>query len=464
MGPYIKLVQVDPFLSDHYLRNGIILDEKGVVFMETVYTLAYWQFVAAIIIVLFTFVLIITGAVHRTYAALGGALLMLILGVVQVESAYRVHISWHTIGLLIGLMIMVGITNRSGLFSYAAVKLAQLSKGRPAVILIVLALLSAGGAAWLDNLTSILLLVPITLTIARLMKISAIPFVITITLSANLGGTATLIGSLPNMIIGTRTGLTFNDFLLNLAPPVLIIFVVNVLLLSLFYAGSWKASQVQTVELMAVKPNAYLRDKWLAVKVLSVWLLVLAAFMMHPLLRFELSYVALGGALLLYLLSFQKHGRDISRSIDWSTIFYICGLFILVGGLIEAGIVKVIAVKAMELTSGNLMYSSLIIIWVTGLISAAMDNKLFITLMIPIIQDLGLQTEGAINPLWWSLVLGAGLGGSGTLVGATANLIAAGLAGRAGHTITFGKFLKAGAPLTLLSLGIATVYVRYMYY
>lgn len=432
--------------------------------MGIVHTLAYWQVIAAIIIFLLTFILIITGLVNQTYAALGGALLMLLLGVVEADRA-RQLMPWSTIGLLVGLMIMIGMTNRTGIFSYLAVKAAQVSKGKPVILLLLLSVMSALSAAWLDNLTAILLLIPITLSIAKLMKLSAIPFVITITISANLGGTATLIGSLPNVIIGTGAGLTFNDFVLNLTPPILIIYVVNMLLLILFYFRSWNSPMIQIKELMLVKPEAYLKDKGLGIKVVAAWALVIAAFVLHPLLHLEMSLVALAGACLLFLMNVRKYGvRDMYRSVDWSTLFYISGLFIVVGGLAAAGTVQMIVLKAMELTSGNSMYSSLLILWITGIISATMDNKIFVTLMIPIIQDLGSQSQGAMNPLWWSLALGAGLGGSGTLVGATANLIAAGLAGRAGQTITFGRFLKAGAPLTLLSLLMATAYVMYTYY
>ncbi|NHN30066.1 SLC13 family permease [Paenibacillus agricola] len=432
--------------------------------MGIVQSLAYWQIVAAIIIFICTCILVISGLVHRAYAALGGALLMLLLGIVKADEA-RQLMPWASIGLLVGLMVMVGMTTRTGIFSYLAVKAAQLTKGRPLLLLLFLSIMSALGAAWLDNVTAVLLLVPITLSLARLMKISAIPFVITIAISANLGGTSTIIGSLPNLIIGTGAGLTFNDFILNLAPPLLIIYIVNILLLTLFYSRSWTASKAQTLELMLVKPQAYMKDKGLIIKAVVIWVLVIGAFVLHPLLRIEMYIVALAGALLLCLLHIKRYGvRDMYRSIDWSTLIYISALFIVVGGLAAAGTVQMLVTKAMELTSGNLMYSSLLILWITGVISATMDNKIFVTLMIPIIQDLGMQSEGALHPLWWSLALGAGLGGSGTLVGATSNLIAAGLAGRAGQTITFWRFLKVGAPLTLLSLLMGTTYVMYSYY
>jgi Na+/H+ antiporter NhaD/arsenite permease-like protein len=432
--------------------------------MGIIHTLAYWQVIAAILIFLLTYILIITGLVHQTYAVLGGALLLVLFGILEADRV-RQLMPWSTIGLLVGLMVMAGITNRSGVFSYFAIKAAQITKAKPLPLLVFLSMMSAIAGAWLDNLTAILLLVPITLSIAKLLKINAIPLVITIAISANLGGTATLIGSLPNVIIGTGVGLTFNDFVLNLTLPILVIYIVNVLLLSLFYFKSWDASKLQIAELMSIKPEIYIKDKGLVWKVMVVWAFVIAAFGLHPLLRYEMYFVALAGALLLSLLCVRKYGwRDVYRSVDWSTLLYVSGLFIVVGGLSAAGTVQLIVLKAMELTSGNLMYSSMLILWVTGIISATMDNKIFVTLMIPIIQDLGAQSQGALHPLWWSLALGAGLGGSGTLIGATGNLIAAGLAGRAGYTITFGKFLKVGVPLTLLSLLIASAYVMYNYY
>ncbi|WP_240414340.1 SLC13 family permease [Paenibacillus periandrae] len=433
--------------------------------MGTVHNLANWQVLAAIIIALFTLIWIVTGLMHRTYAALGAGLLMVLLGIVEAGSTFGYHLPWQAIGLLIGLMVMIGLTNRTGIFAYAAARAAQISKGKPSVLLIALAMLSTVTAAWLDNLTAILLLIPVTISIAKVMKVSAVPFVTTIIITANLGGTATMIGNLPNMIMGTKAGLTFNDFLINLVPPVIIIWVVTVGLLSLFYAKSWRATQTSMVDLMSIQPSSYIKDKGLVVKVLTVWVLVLAAFLLHPILHFEVAYVALAGAALMSLVNYKTYSwTEIYSSVDWNTLFYICGLFIVVGGIIEAGIVETIVIKAMELTSGNLMYVSILIIWLTGLVSATIDHTLFVALMIPIIQDLGIQTQGALHPLWWSLALGAGLGGSGTLVGAAGNLIAAGLAGRAGHPVTFSTFLKVGAPITLVSLLIATAYVKYMYY
>jgi Na+/H+ antiporter NhaD/arsenite permease-like protein len=432
--------------------------------MESMFTMANWPVSAAIIIFIVTFILIVTGIVHRTYASLGGALLMVVLGIAEAGSAFAYHINWKTIGLLFGLMIMIGITNKTGLFSYLAVKIAQLAKGKPETLFLLVSGLAAVGAAWLDNLTIILLLVPITLSIARVLQVSAVPYVIALTISANIGGTATVIGSLPNMLIGTTAGLTFNDFLLNLGPPVLIILVISLLLLLLFYKGGWKKTREHTKELMQINAASHLGEKALIYKTLSVWVLVLAVFLLHPLLQVSVTYTALAGALLLLLLNMTKsRWEDVTQSVDWYTLFYIIGLFILVGGLSDTGVMRSLTLKLMELTSGNLLFASLLILWVTGLVSATMDSMPFIMFMIPLIKELGLQSQGAMNPLWWSLALGAGIGGSGTLIGATANLIAAGLAGRDGQLITFSKFLKAGAPITLVSLLIATAYVMYIY-
>jgi Na+/H+ antiporter NhaD/arsenite permease-like protein len=432
--------------------------------MEWVQTLAGWQVTAALIIFILTFALIVTGAVNRTYAALGGAVLMLLLGIVTVGSVYRLLIVWQTIELLIGLMILIGITSRTGLFSFAAVKIAQMTKGRPRIIFILLAGMAALGAAWLDNLSAILLLVPITLTIARGLQLSPVPFVIAITLSANMGGTATLIGSLPNMLIGTTAGLTFNDFLRNLVPPVLITWVVSLLLLNLFYAKSWTNSRVQAKELVVMDPASFIKDKPLIYKVISVWVLVIAANLLQPLLRVDVAHIALAGALALILLTLNKRWwEDMKQSVDWHSFIYIIALFIVVGGMSSAGFVHLLSVKAMELTSGNLLFTSLLILWITGIVSATMDSIPFILFMIPLIKEIGVQSQGAMHPLWWSLALGAGLGGSGTLLGATANLVAAGLADRDGHRITFSAFLKVGAPLTLLSLLIASAFVMYVY-
>ncbi|WP_336784493.1 ArsB/NhaD family transporter [Paenibacillus sp. MMO-177] len=436
--------------------------------MEPIYHPAAWQVTAAVVIFLVTYAIIITEKINRTVIALFGAVIMIVLGVLDMKLAFTEHIEWGTIFLLIGMMILVGITNKTGVFQYAAVKAAQTAKGDPVKIFIILSLLTGIGSAFLDNVTTVLLIVPITFSITRILKITPIPFLLAEILSCNIGGTATLIGDPPNIMIGSANeNLTFNDFLVNLAPVIIVILVVTIALLVWIYRKKLIVTDESKKELMNLKAEDNIKDRVLMIKSLTILLLTIAGFALHSVIRIEPAVIALGGATLLMLIGVKREDAEAAFDmVEWETIFFFIGLFMLVGGLVETNIISDLANVTLQITSGDTTKTSMLILWVSGIASATIDNIPFVATMIPLIQDLGVQMNIAnpddLNPLWWSLSLGACLGGNGTLIGASANVVVAGLAMREGKGFSYLDYLKIGAPLTLLALVISTIYIYFI--
>ncbi|WP_174806551.1 ArsB/NhaD family transporter [Paenibacillus glycanilyticus] len=436
--------------------------------MEQIYHPAAWQVTAAVVIFLITYAIIITEKINRTVIALFGAVIMIVLGVLDMKLAFTEHIEWGTIFLLIGMMILVGIANKTGVFQYAAVKAAQTAKGDPVKIFIILSLLTGLGSAFLDNVTTVLLIVPITFSITRILKITPVPFLLAEILSSNIGGTATLIGDPPNIMIGSgNENLTFNDFLVNLAPVILVILVVTIALLVWIYRKKLIVTDESKQELMDLKAEDYITDRKLMIKSLTILLLTIAGFVLHSVIHVEAAAIALGGATLLMLIGVKREDAEAAfDTVEWETIFFFIGLFMLVGGLVETNIISDLANVTLQITSGDMTKTSMLILWVSGIASATIDNIPFVATMIPLIQDLGVQMNIAnpddLNPLWWSLSLGACLGGNGTLIGASANVVVAGLAMREGKGFSYMDFLKIGAPLTLLALVISTIYIYFI--
>jgi Na+/H+ antiporter NhaD/arsenite permease-like protein len=428
---------------------------------------AFWQVVSAVFIFLLTYAIIITEKMNRAVIALFGAVMMLLLGIVDMHTGFTDYIEWSTIFLLIGMMILVGIAGKTGIFQYIAVKAAQRANGNPVKILIILSLLTAVGSAFLDNMTTVLLIVPITFSITRILKISPMPYLISQILSSNIGGMATLIGNPPNIMIGSANPhLSFNDFIIHLAPVAFVIMIITMLLLVWLYRRKLTVSEESKQELKALSAEACIQDRKLMRKSVFVMLLTIAGFILHGVLHVEAAVIALSGAALLMVIGISKHdAEEVFDYVEWKTIFFFIGLFILVGGMTEVGVIGKLATMTLQITSGDRTYTSLLILWVSGIASATIDNIPFVATMIPLIQNLGtemnLGSTDALNPLWWSLALGACLGGNGTLIGASANVIVAGLAAREEKSLSYVEFLKIGAPLTLVSLVISTGYVYF---
>ncbi|RBN39638.1 hypothetical protein DMN50_19290, partial [Priestia megaterium] len=376
---------------------------------------------AAIIIFIITYFLIMTEKINRASAALLGAILMILLGIVDFNKAIMEHIQWETIVLLMGMMILVGITNKTGVFQYAAIKSAKIAKGDPVRILVILSILTGVGSAFLDNVTTVLLIVPVTFSITTILNINPFPFLISEVLFSNIGGTATLIGDPPNIMIGAANPhLDFNAFLLNLAPAVLIIGVVTLGILVLIYRKKLKVEDSKKQELMSLNEKDYIQDSVLMKKSLTVLVLTILGFTLHSVLHIDAAMVAITGAAVLLVIGLRTHDEVESAfdSVEWTTVIFFAGLFILVGGLIDVGIIKKLAAGALNVTDGNIALSAYLILWISGIASAVIDNIPFVATMIPLIQDMahgmGMSPDSAqISVLWWSLALGACLGGNG---------------------------------------------------
>ncbi|WP_248549618.1 SLC13 family permease [Paenibacillus odorifer] len=422
------------------------------------------QAVWAIGIFLLIYGLIISEKIHRTILAMLGAIVMIAMGIVDQETALQ-HIDFNTIGLLVGMMMIVGITAETGLFKYAAVKSAKLAKGKPKRILIALFVITAVASAFLDNVTTVLLMVPVTFSITRQLRIHPLPFLMSQIIASNVGGTATLIGDPPNIMIGSAIKeLTFMAFISNLTPVIIIIVLAYIPLLLLMFGKQIKTTPELQQSIMDMDEKVMITDHKLLRKCLIVLAITIAGFFLHQALHLESATVALAGAFLLLLLTGGEHMLEKAfHSVEWITIFFFIGLFVLVSGLVETGVIAELAAKAIEITNGDVLMSSMMILWVSAITSAFLDNIPFVATMIPLIQEMGNMGISNLEPLWWSLALGACLGGNGTLIGASANLIVAGLAGKEGYPITFMKYLKVGFPLMLLSIVISSVYLYLRY-
>lgn len=417
----------------------------------------------AIGIFLLTYGFIIAEKIHRTIVAMIGGALMILLGIVSQNTAVK-YIDFNTLGLLIGMMIIVSITSETGLFKFIAIWSAKKVKGRPVSILIVFSLITAIGSSFLDNVTTVLLMVPVTFSISREIDVSPIPFLMSEILMSNIGGTATMIGDPPNIMIGSSVkGLSFMDFITNLAPVILIVMVAVIALLSLIYHKHLHASPEAMKRLSGLNEWDELTDTKLLAKSLSILLLTITGFFIHQMLGVGTATVALAGAFLLLLITGEKYLEWALSGVEWTTIFFFVGLFVLVSGLVETGVIAKLAQLALNLTGGDLTSTSFLVLWMSALASAFVDNIPFVATMIPLIHDMGRMGIDNLEPLWWSLSLGACLGGNGLLIGASANLVVAGLAGKEGYPISFLKFMKVGLPMMIVSIVISSVYIFLRY-
>lgn len=405
--------------------------------------------------------IIISEKINRTAISLFGAIVMIILGILNQEQAIE-HIDFNTIGLLVGMMIIVNILKRTGVFEYLAIRAAKKAKGDPWKILVLFAIITALSSAFLDNVTTILLIVPVTLVITDTLDTNPIPFMFTEILIANIGGTATLIGDPPNIMIGSATGLGFVDFIVNLAPVVIVISVATLFLLKLIYKDFLKATDENKQKIMKMDESITIKDKLLLKKSLIVLFLTILGFMVHAQFHLESATVALGGAALLLVIS-KIDPEEILFEVEWTTIFFFMGLFILVGSLVEVGVIDNLAKKMLELTKGNLFVTTLTILWVSAIASAFLDNIPFVATMIPLIKAMTASGQLDANPLWWALALGACLGGNGTIIGASANVIVTGIMAREGRPVSFMSLMRIGFPMMIVSIIISTIYLILFY-
>jgi Na+/H+ antiporter NhaD/arsenite permease-like protein len=424
------------------------------------------------IVFIITYVVIVTEKINRSIVALLGAGLMISLGILNQQTAIN-GIDFNTLGLLTGMMVIVAISRRSGVFQYVAVWAAKKVNASPWGILFMLSLVTALFSALLDNVTTVLLIAPVTLLITGELKIHPYPFLFAEIFASNIGGTATLIGDPPNIMIGSAVNLSFNDFLYNLAPITLVIFPITLLIIYFIWGRHMHAAEEDRQRIMKFEENQAITDIPLLKKSLFVISLVIIGFLFAHQLHLEPATIAMmGAALLLLLTSINRNAEEQSENVhksfaevEWVTIFFFVGLFIIVHGIEQAGLLNILANQILIWTGGDLTYTAMAIIWVSAVSSAIVDNIPFVATMIPVIESMSSTFGGAdqLMPLWWSLALGACLGGNGSLVGASANLIVAGFAERAGYRISFIHFMLIAFPLMLLSIVIASIYIYLRY-
>jgi len=426
--------------------------------------------ITAAVILSIAYIFIISEKINRAVISLIGAGFMVITGVLNQEAAIK-GIDFNTIALLVGMMTIVGVSKQTGIFQYVAILSAKTVKGNPRALLAVLAIITAVFSALLDNVTTVMLVIPITLLLTDQLKLPAYPFLFSQIFASNVGGTATLIGDPPNILIGSAVGLGFMDFVYNVAGAALICLVFILVIFDFFWGRKMKTSQNARDHILMFDEKEALTDKVLLGKSLFVLSLAFFGFVVGHGHGVEPGTVALFCAALLLLLEGLGHKADVQshkvhaalNTVEWETIFFFIGLFIIVYGVETTGLLDMVAVKLLDITGGDIPKTGMLIIWSSAVLSAIIDNIPFVATMIPMIQAMGPELGGDDNlmPLWWSLSLGACLGGNGSLVGASANVIVAGFADRAGQRISFVKFLKFGFPLMLCTIAIASVYAWY---
>ncbi len=420
----------------------------------------------AVSIFLVAYALIISEKIHRTVVALAGAVLVIMLGVITQEQAVH-HIDFNTLGLLIGMMVIVAITGETGLFRFLAIWAAKAVNGNPLKLMIALSVITAVASAFLDNVTTVLLTVPVTLSITKQLHVKPAPYLISQIIASNIGGTATLIGDPPNIMIGSAVKeLSFLAFANNLAAISMIVLLVNIAILTLIYRKQLTTSPELSTQIMSLDPAKQIKNVKLLKISLSVLALTIILFFLHQQLHLESATVAIFGATLLIILAKKNSDQALEHvfhKVEWVALLFFVGLFMLVGGLVETGVISLMAQHAFALTAGNPVTTAMLILWLSAVASAFLDNIPFVATMIPLIKEMGVMGVTNLEPLWWSLALGACLGGNGTLIGASANVIVAGLAAQEGTPISFIQFMKVGFPLTMLSVLIASVYVYFRY-
>jgi Na+/H+ antiporter NhaD/arsenite permease-like protein len=415
----------------------------------------------AVIAFLVVLAVIASERVHRTkIALLGAAVVVLFAGSAYDQELAIESIDFNTIGLLVGMMILVHLTQQTGVYDFIAIKAGQLSKGRPLAVVMALAGTTAVLSAFLDNLTTILLVVPVTFLLADALDLDPIPLVIIEVMASNIGGTATLIGDPPNIIIAGATDLSFNDFIVNLAPVVVITFAVIIPLLYLAFRRRLQIPEENRRFVMELDAASSIRDMPELKRTGTVLVVTILFFFAHQALHIEPATVALTGAAIALLITRQDLEESLSK-IEWSTLFFFVALFVMVGALEATGAIAEVTNAVKDVTGGDRTAELLGITWIAGIGSGLVDNIPFTTAMIPVVESL--QEGSGDDAYWWALSLGACFGGNMTVIAAAANVAASGIAARAGNPITFMMFLRVGLPVTLISLVIATAYIAVRY-
>lgn len=418
------------------------------------------ELIAALTIFVIVMALIMSEKVNRTVAALVGACLIVALRILTFDEALS-YIDFNTLGVLVGMMIIVGIVKNTGAFEYLAIFASKKVKGDPWKIILSLSVITAVISGILDNVTTVLLIVPMTFVITDTLELDPIPFLIPEIIASNLGGTATSIGDPPNIMIAGAADLSFTNFLVNVGPIAVVIFIVLFAILKILFRKKLVVSEEKKLEILNLDEKKTIKNMPLLKKSIFVLVLVILGFFFHEQLSYSSAVVALSGAALLLLLSGESVD-EVFLNVEWPTLFFFGGLFILVGSLEKVGIINSLATSIVSVTHNNLLLTGIIIVWFSALASSMLDNIPFVATLIPLIQAMGAQGMH-IAPLWWAVSLGACLGGNGSLIGASANVIVAGLAEKHGYKLTFSQYFKYGFPLMIVSIILSTIYLIVFY-
>lgn len=421
---------------------------------------------AAIAIFVVAYVLIASEKIHRTAVALGGAGLMLLLHIADAESAFfseETGIDWNVVFLLLGMMVIVSVLRQTGVFEFVAIWAAKRARGKPYRLMVMLVLITASASALLDNVTTVLLIAPVTFLVCERLGLKVVPYLIAEVMASNIGGTATLVGDPPNIIIASRAGLSFNDFLVHLAPLVVVLVAVFCLICRVLFRSAFRYDPERAKEVMSLNEREAITDRRLLWQGLAVLAVVIVAFVLHPVLHYEPSVVALLGAGLLVAAT-KVTTEDALREVEWPTLVFFAGLFVMVGGLVETGVIGEVSSFAAEQTEGRLGLATMVLLWGSAVISAIVDNIPYVATMSPIVADLVHGYPGDDGQvLWWALALGADLGGNATAIGASANVVVLGIAARNGTPISFWHFTKYGIVVTVAMIALATPYLWLRY-
>jgi Na+/H+ antiporter NhaD/arsenite permease-like protein len=420
----------------------------------------------AVVVFAAAYVLIATERVHRVAAALGGAVVMLLIGVTDAEHAFfseEAGIDWHVVFLLLGMMLIVAVLKRTGVFEYVAIWAAKSARGRPFPVMVLLVLVTAVASAALDNVTTVLLIAPVTFLICERLNVPVVPFLIAEVLASNIGGTATLVGDPPNIIIARRAGFSFNDFLINLAPLVVVLLIVYVGLCRWLFRHAFRYDPERAAEVMQLRERDAIEDGRLLAISGVVLVAVMAGFLLHTTLGVEPSTVAIIGGLTLLGAS-RLNAESVARDVEWPTLAFFAGLFVMVGGLVNTGVIETVAREAAEAVEGRLGLASFVLLWGSAFLSAIVDNIPYVATMSPVVGELvSADTSDNSEVLWWSLALGADLGGNATAVGASANVVVLGIAERAGRRISFWEFTRYGLVVTVITIALSMPYIWLRY-
>ena len=436
---------------------------------------AFW---IATAIFLLAYALIIWDKIHKTILALFGAALLIVIGIITQEEAFHsmdLGVDWNVIFLLISMMVIINIMKPTGCFEYLAIKSAKVAKGKPFMIMAIFSTVTAVVSAFLDNVTTVLLIAPVTLLICQALELEIVPFLITEAIASNIGGTATLIGDPPNIMIASKAQLDFMAFVYHLTPVIIVVLIAYIITLYFIFGKRLTVKEELRQRVMAMDENEALKDPVLLKKSLVVLAVTMTGFVAHGALHLEPATIALFGAGLLLLVSGIKDPHHVLAEAEWSSLFFFIGLFIIIGAVVKVGLIKWMAIQVLELTQGNLLGTSMIVLWFSAFASAFIDNIPYVATMNPLIIDMAKQLWPNLSgvellhhpdlmPMWWSLALGACLGGNGTAIGASANVVVCGMAEKMGHPIPFRQFMLYGMPLMIESVFICMIYIWLRYY